>query len=220
MPVDALNPALLSKESPWGITVQVVDEIASSNDELLRQGEIGAPSGTFLFAESQTAGRGRFRRPWSSAPGLGLWFSLLLRMEINDASIPSLSAFAAVALVRALRSLGAADAGIKEPNDVLISGHKVAGILVETRVGSDPFAVVGIGLNVNHTPEDFPEELRGRAASLAMITGSSLDRNTVAASLIGELGKADRLMRESPQELLAEWQRHLLPVTGITDLLH
>ena len=220
MPVDALNPALLSNESPWGIPVQVVDEIASSNDELLRQGEIGAPSGTLLFAESQTAGRGRFRRPWSSAPGLGLWFSLLLRMEINDASIPSLSAFAAVALVRALRSLGAADAGIKEPNDVLIGGHKVAGILVETRVGSDPFAVVGIGLNVKHTPGDFPEELRGRAASLAMITGSSLDRNTVAASLIGELGKADRLMRESPQELLAAWQRYLLPATGITDLLH
>jgi BirA family biotin operon repressor/biotin-[acetyl-CoA-carboxylase] ligase len=220
MPVDALNPALLSKESPWGIPVQVVDEIASSNDELLRQGEIGAPSGTLLFAESQTAGRGRFRRTWSSAPGLGLWFSLLLRMEINDASIPSLSAFAAVALVRALRSLGAAHAGIKEPNDVLIGGHKVAGILVETRVGSDPFAVVGIGLNVNHTPEDFPEELRGRAASLAMITGSSLDRKTVAASLIGELGKADRLMRESPQELLSAWQHHLLPATVITDLLH
>lgn len=220
MPVDALNPALLSKESPWGIPVQVVDEIASTNDELLRRGEEGAPSGTFLFAESQTAGRGRFRRPWSSAPGLGLWFSLLLRMEINDASIPSLSAFAAVALVRALRSLGAADAGIKEPNDVLIGGHKVAGILVETRVGSDPFAVVGIGLNVNHTLGDFPEELRGRAASLAMITGSSLDRDTVAASLIRELGKADRLMRESPQELLAAWQRYLLPATGITDLLH
>jgi len=211
MPVDALNPALLSKESPWGIPVQVVDEIASSNDELLRQGEIGAPSGTLLFAESQTAGRGRFRRPWSSAPGLGLWFSLLLRMEINDASIPSLSAFAAVALVRALRSLGAADADIKEPNDVLIGGHKVAGILVETRVGSDPFAVVGIGLNVNHTPEDFPEELRDRATSLAMITGTLLDRNTVAASLIGELGKADLLMRESPQELLDAWTRHLIP---------
>lgn len=220
MPVDALNPALLSKDSPWGIPVQVVDEIASSNDELLWQGEIGAPSGTLLFAESQTAGRGRFRRPWSSAPGLGLWFSLLLRMEINDASIPSLSAFAAVALVRALRKLGVTDAGIKEPNDVLIGGCKVAGILVETRVGNDPFAVVGIGLNVNHAPEDFPEELRGRATSLGMITGSSLDRNTVAASVIGELGKADRLMRESTQELLAAWQHHLLPATGITDFLH
>jgi hypothetical protein len=73
---------------------------------------------------------------------------------------------------------------------------------------------------VNHTPEDFPKELRDRAASLAMITGSSLDRNTVSASVIVELGKAERLMRESPQELLVAWQRHLLPATVITDLLH
>ena len=217
MSTEPLDPAVLSAASPWGLPVRVVGEITSTNDELLRRGEEGAPSGTLLFAESQTAGRGQFRRPWSSAPGLGLWFSLLLRMEINDASIPSLSAFAAVALVRALHTLGATDAGIKEPNDVLIGGCKVAGILVETRVGNDPFAVVGIGLNVNHTPEDFPEELRGRAASLSMITGSSLDRNTVAASLIEELGKADRLMRESPQELLAAWQRHLLPSHGISN---
>jgi BirA family biotin operon repressor/biotin-[acetyl-CoA-carboxylase] ligase len=220
MSAEPLDPAVLSAASPWGLPVRVVGEITSTNDELLRRGEEGAPSGTLLFAESQTAGRGQFRRPWSSAPGLGLWFSLLLRMEINDASIPSLSAFAAVALVRALRLLGATSAGIKEPNDVLIGGCKVAGILVETRVGNDPFAVVGIGLNVNHTPEDFPKELRDRAASLAMITGSSLDRNTVAASVIVELGKAERLMHESPQELLVAWQRHLLPATGITDLLH
>jgi BirA family biotin operon repressor/biotin-[acetyl-CoA-carboxylase] ligase len=211
MSAEPLDPAALCAASPWGLPVQVVGEITSTNDELLRRGEEGAPSGTLLFAESQTAGRGQFRRPWNSAPGLGLWFSLLLRMEISDASIPSLSTFAAVALVRALRSLGVTDAGIKEPNDILIGGHKVAGILVETRVGNDPFAVVGIGLNVNHTPEDFPEELRDRATSLAMITGTLLDRNTVAASLIGELGKMERLMRESPQELLAAWQRHLLP---------
>ncbi len=220
MSAEPLDSALLSTASPWGIPVQVVNEITSTNDELLRRGEEGAPSGTILFAESQTAGRGRFRRPWSSAPRLGLWFSLLLRMGINDASVPALSAFAAVALISALRSLGVTDAGIKEPNDVLIGGLKVAGILVETRVGSDPFAVVGIGLNVNHAPEDFPEELRGRAASLAMTIGSSLDHNTVAASLIRDLGKADRLMHESKEELLAAWQRHLLPAMGITDLLH
>jgi len=82
---------------------------------------------------------------------------------------------------------------------------------VETRVGKSPFAVVGIGLNVNHAPMDFPEELRARAASLAMITGSLLDRNAVASTLLAELGKMERLMRESPQELLAAWQRHLLP---------
>jgi len=211
MSAEPLDPAVLCAASPWGLPVQVVGEITSTNDELLRRGEEGAPSGTLLFAESQTAGRGQFRRPWNSASALGLWFSLLLRMEISNASIPSLSTFAAVALVRALRSLGVTDAGIKEPNDILIGGHKVAGILVETRVGNDPFAVVGIGLNVNHTPEDFPEELRDRATSLAMITGTLLDRNTVAASLIGELGKADLLMRESPQELLDAWTRHLIP---------
>jgi len=211
MAAEPLNPARLSATSPWGIPVQVVGEITSTNDELLAQGEEGAPTGTLLFAESQTAGRGQFQRPWNSAPGLGLWFSLLLRMEISDATIPSLSAFAPVALVETLGSLGMTGAGIKAPNDLLVGGKKVAGILVETRVGKSPFAVVGIGLNVNHAPMDFPEELRARAASLAMITRSSLDRNAVAASLIGELGKMERLMRESPQELLAAWQRHLLP---------
>jgi biotin-(acetyl-CoA carboxylase) ligase len=86
----------------------------------------------------------------------------------------------------------------------------VAGILVETRTGRNPFAVVGIGLNVNHGPHDFPNELRERAVSLAMITGSRLDRNAVAFSLIKELGNVECLMRESPEELRAAWQRHLL----------
>ena len=211
MPAKLLKGDLLGVASPWGVPVQVVGAITSTNDELLRQGEAGASSGTLLFAESQTAGRGQFQRPWDSAPGLGLWFSLLLRMGINDAVIPSLSAFAAVALVETLESLGIAGAGIKAPNDLLVSGRKVAGILVETRPGRDPFAVVGIGLNVNHRPMDFPEELRDRAASLAMTAGSPFDRNAVASSLILALGKAERLMHESPETLLAAWHCHLLP---------
>jgi BirA family biotin operon repressor/biotin-[acetyl-CoA-carboxylase] ligase len=207
---DALDPALLTAASPWGVPLRVLEETTSSNDELLMLGERGAPEGSLIFAERQTAGRGQFRRPWSSAPGLGLWFSLLLRMEISDDTIPSLSAFAAVALAETLGSLGIAGARIKAPNDLLVGGKKVAGILVETRPGRDSFAVVGIGLNVNHGPGDFPEELRDRAASLAMITGSRFDRSGVAASLLGDLGKAERLMRDSPAELLAVWRRYLL----------
>lgn len=210
MSAEPLDAALLSAASPWHIPVQVVDEISSSNDELLRQGESGAPTGTLLFAESQTAGRGQFRRSWNSARGLGLWFSLLLRLEINDDSIPSLSAFAAVALVNAIGELGIEGVGIKAPNDVLIGGRKVAGILVETRIGKNPFAVVGIGLNVNHESSDFPGELREQATSLAMVAGSQFDRNAVASTLIAELGKAERLMRESPQKLLSAWRLHLL----------
>lgn len=140
--------------------MQVLEETSSSNDELLRLGEVGAPAGSLIFTERQTAGRGQFQRPWASAPGLGLWFSLLLRLEINDGSIPSLSAFAAVAIVQTAGALGIADCGIKAPNDVLIAGRKAAGILIETRMGkSHPptrtsFAVVGIGLNVNHAHPD------------------------------------------------------------------
>lgn len=212
MPPDLapLDPQALSAASPWGIPVRVTAETGSTNDDLLALGEKDAPEGTLLFAESQTGGRGQFRRPWSSATGLGLWFSLLLRQEINDATIPLLSAFPAVALVETITSLGIAT-GIKAPNDLLAGGKKVAGILVETRPGKHSFAVVGIGLNVNHATGDFPEELGAQAASLAMVAGSPFDRNAVAASLIAELGKAVRRMRQSPEELLTAWNRHLLP---------
>jgi len=211
MSAESLDTALLSAASPWKSPVQVIDEISSTNDELLRQGEAGAPSGTLLFAESQTAGRGQFGRVWNSAPGLGLWFSLLLRLEINDNSIPSLSAFAAVALVNTIRDLGIEGAGIKAPNDVLISGRKVAGILVETRVGKNPFAVVGIGLNVNHAPQDFPDDLRGHATSLAAVSGHPFNRNGTASLLLRHLGDQEGLMQDSKEELLAAWHRHLLP---------
>ena len=210
-----LEVGLLRAASPWGAPVQVLDETTSSNDELLRLGEEGAPAGSLVFAERQTAGRGQFHRPWASAPGLGLWFSLLLRLEINDATIPSLSAFAAVAIVETAQALGVADCAIKAPNDVLIAGRKVAGILIETRMGKSPslssFAVVGIGLNVNHSLPDFPPELQPLATSFAMASGALHDRHRVAALLLTNLGKNDRLMRESPETLLARWNELLLP---------
>ena len=193
--------------------MQVLEENSSSNDELLRMGEEGAPAGTLVFTDRQTAGRGQFRRPWASAPGLGLWFSLLLRLEINDGTIPSLSAFAAVAVAQTAGALGIADCGIKAPNDVLIAGRKAAGILIETRMGKSPasFAVVGIGLNVNHARQDFPPELQDRATSLALASGALHDRNRVAALLLTHLGENERLLRENPQALLARWNQLLIP---------
>ena len=198
--VEALRTA-----SPWGAPVQVLEETSSSNDDLLRLGEEGAPTGSLVFAERQTAGRGQFHRPWASAPGLGLWFSLLLRMEINDRTIPALSAFAAVALVQTAKTLGLADCMIKPPNDVLITGRKVAGILIETRGGRNPFAVVGIGLNVNHSLADFPAALQECATSLAMASGALHDRHQVAELLLSRLAENERLMRERPEALIARW---------------
>jgi hypothetical protein len=173
-----LDAEFLSTASPWVQPVQVLAETTSSNDELLRLGEAGAPEGTLLFAERQTAGRGQFQRAWASREPLGLWFSLLLRLEISDATIPALSAFAAVALVETLEILGISDARIKAPNDLYLHGRKMAGILVETRTGKHPFAVVGIGLNVNQSLKDFPLELRESATSLAIASGTFLNPNS------------------------------------------
>ena len=205
-----LDASLLTAASPWNIPVQVVDETTSSNDEVLRSGEKGAPNGTLLFAERQTAGRGQFRRPWASSEPLGLWFSLLLRLEISDATIPALSAFAAVALVETIESLGIPDSRIKAPNDIHIQGRKVAGILIETRTGKNPFAVVGIGLNVNQCLEDFSEELQSIATSLAMVSGKTCEREYVAKSLLGALGRYEQLMHDDPAALIACWNSLLL----------
>ncbi len=213
MPADtALDEAFLTTASPWGIPIQVLAETTSSNDELLRLGEAGAAHGTLLFAEKQTAGRGQFQRVWASGEPLGLWFSLLLRLEISDTTIPALSAFAAVALVKTLESLGIPDARIKAPNDVFVNGRKISGILVETRTGKNPFAVVGIGLNVNQQLKDFPSELQSTATSMALAEGKSFDRNHVAAVLLPALAKNEQLMRHDPAHLLASWNSLLLGV--------
>ncbi len=217
MPLDHFAPldaALLSAASPWKLPVQVLPTTTSSNDELLRLGELGAeeaPAGTLLFAERQTAGRGQFHRPWVSAEPLGLWFSLLLRLEIHDASIPTLSAFAAVALVETLTRLEIHEVQIKPPNDIFLSGYKVAGILVETRTGKNSFAVVGIGLNVNQQKEDFPPEIQHRATSLSLASGHLWNRNTIAKALLQSLANYESLMRENPSALLAHWSSLLIP---------
>ena len=208
-----LEAGILSDGSPWGVPVTVMKETTSSNDEMLQMGESGSPNGSLLFAEHQTAGRGQFRRPWSTTPGLGLSFSLLLRLEINDATIPSLSAFAAVAIVELLKQLEILGCVIKAPNDVLIRGRKVAGVLVETRGGKSPFAVVGIGINVNHTMEDFPLELRDRAGSLAMSSGTILDRTHVASVLLKSLWHHEQLMRNNPSLLTPKFEQLMIPMS-------
>ena len=205
-----LDESFLTTASPWNIPVLVLPVTTSSNDELLSLGETGSPTGTLLFAERQTAGRGQFQRVWASTQPLGLWFSLLLRLEISDATIPALSSFAAVALVETLDELGIREARIKPPNDLYLHGRKMAGILVETRTGKHPFTVVGIGLNVNHRLEDFPPELQASATSLRIVSGKSFNRNHVAGVLLKALGRSEQLLRDDPAALLARWNSLLL----------
>jgi BirA family biotin operon repressor/biotin-[acetyl-CoA-carboxylase] ligase len=169
--------------------ILVFEETDSTNDLAMRQGRQGAGGGLAIFAERQTAGRGRFGRRWDSASHKGIWFSLLLRPSLPFAQWPRLTTWAAVALATAIEEMIRARAEIKWPNDIHIEGKKIAGILAEVGVDAagGNFAVVGIGVNVNHQPGDFPEEISGTAGSLSEFAGEKVDRSAFAVTLLRAL---------------------------------
>lgn len=188
---DRLIPDDLHARLPAGLAIAkeilVFAETSSTNDVAAKLGREGHPGGLVVFAERQTAGRGRFGRRWDSAGHAGLWFSLLLRPAWPLVRWPRLTTWAGVAVASVVERFVGQPARLKWPNDVLVAGRKVAGILIESATDSQgsPFAVAGIGVNVNQT--EFPEEIAGRAASLAQLTGHPLDRAAFAAALLAEL---------------------------------
>lgn len=172
-----------------GWRASVFRETESTNDLGLRAAEGGEAEGFAVFAEAQTRGRGQFGRRWDSPPGLGLWFSLLLRPRWPVAQLAQMTPLIAVAAVRALGAQTGMTIRIKAPNDLFVGGRKLAGILSEARTGRDVFVVVGIGINVNHARRDFPLELQTSATSVAIETGRAWDRNPVAAAVLAEIGR-------------------------------
>lgn len=166
-----------------GRNIQVFAETDSTNNLAREAGEAGAPEGLVFFAEAQRAGRGRRGRSWSSPAGGGLWLSILLRPRAPRDRWPRLTLLAVRALLEALANVGVS-ASWKWPNDVVVGAGKLAGVLVEATA---QFAVMGIGLNVRQRPPEFPDELRARALSVEMITGSGIDREALAAAVLGGL---------------------------------
>lgn len=193
MNVPLLDPDILREgagDGPIGNRVMVYRETASTNDLLLRLGETGESEGLVVFAERQTAGRGRFQRPWHSADGLGLWFSVLLRPNLAPERVTLLTPLVAVAVVNGLGEVAPkAVLKIKPPNDVYGEQGKVAGILIEVRTGPRPFAVLGIGINIGHQKSDFPEELSTKGSSLAIEAGAAQDRSAAACAVMRQLNR-------------------------------
>ena len=172
-----------------GNEIVVVDETESTNDLAWEAFGRGAAEGFVVFAERQTKGRGQYGRRWDSAPYLGLWFSVLLRPAMTLRESPQLIAQLVEMVAATIEEETGSVPTIKPPNDIYVAGRKVAGVLVEGRTAADGsyVAVAGIGLNVNQTLEDFPEELRGTAGSLAMAAGPKVDRMKLAIALLKNL---------------------------------
>jgi BirA family biotin operon repressor/biotin-[acetyl-CoA-carboxylase] ligase len=138
----------------------------------------GAPEGTVVIAEKQTQGKGRRGRNWFSPPSEGIYFSIILRPRISPHEAPKLTLMASVAVAETVLSLTQLRVNIKWPNDILINGKKLAGILTEISAEMDRihYVVIGIGINVNTRTESFPPDIRDRATSILLETGAVYQR--------------------------------------------
>ncbi|GAW92210.1 biotin--[acetyl-CoA-carboxylase] ligase [Calderihabitans maritimus] len=173
-------------------------EVGSTNTVAKQLAERGEREGTVVIAEKQTEGRGRLGRRWESPYGKGIWLSIILRPRVATDAAPSITLLAAVAVAKAIKNFCGLEALIKWPNDILVRGKKVCGILTEMKADMDvvEYVVVGIGLNANLEVQDFPEEIRDKATSLRILLNKKISRVNLVRKLFGEFESLYNLFRE------------------------
>jgi BirA family biotin operon repressor/biotin-[acetyl-CoA-carboxylase] ligase len=174
-----------------GRRLEVVEAIGSTNDAVMGAGQAGEPEGLAILADRQTSGRGRLGRSWASLPGVGIYTSILLRPSIPPMRAPLLTLMAGLAVTEAIEAIAGIEPRMKWPNDLLVEGCKLVGILTEMstmgqRIGH---VAVGIGINVHHRRDDFPEAVREAATSIAMVAGRRAERGELAAALYDALDR-------------------------------
>ena len=167
-------------------------QLDSTNTEIARLAALGAAHGTVVVADAQTAGKGRRGRTWESPAGESIYMSILLRPDCVPDRAPMLTLVMAYSIAQVLKEHGFTDVQIKWPNDLVLSGKKICGILTEMQMkGSEiDYVVVGVGINVNASK--FPEELTETATSLYRESGRTLDREMIVESVVAHFDKACR----------------------------
>lgn len=170
-------------------------ETDSTNLRAMELGEQGAAEGTVVVADQQTAGKGRLGRRWESPPGVNLYTSILLRPQIMPWEAPQLTFLSSLAAALAIEEVCGLQPRVKWPNDLLLGGKKVAGLLNEMSAETEAvhFVVLGIGINLNMRRDQFPEELRYPATSLLLELGGNVSRLDLAEALYRHL---DRLYQD------------------------
>jgi BirA family biotin operon repressor/biotin-[acetyl-CoA-carboxylase] ligase len=203
--------ARLYKTKIIGRDVRVFEQTTSTNDVIEKLARDGVKEGVVVFAESQTKGRGRLGRKWISPAHKGLWFSLLLRPNLRPQEATRLTVASATALRRAIHSETGLNPEIKWPNDILIRGKKIAGILTEMSAELDrvQHVILGIGVNMNMSAGEFQPELRKLATSLKIESGRAISRADLATAILYELDRNYTCVCAGGFAALAdEWEAH------------
>lgn len=174
-----------------GSEIRYFDVIDSTNTYLKKAALEEVPDGTVVIAGHQTAGRGRLNRSFESPKGKGLYFSVLLRPQLPPEKLLPVTALAGVAVCDAVERVCGARPGLKWPNDPVLGNRKVCGVLTEMVLDEKgaPNVILGIGINVSQTAEDFSPEVSKLAASLFVALGDQVSRPELAAALIKEIDR-------------------------------
>lgn len=191
-PADVYSPSEIASrlQTKWaGRTLHYFASTGSTNPDAKRFAEEGAPHGTVVVADRQTAGRGRRGRAWESPAGKSIYFTIVVRPQFVPDKASMITLVAALAVAEAVREETGLSAGIKWPNDVVVNGKKICGILTEMSMTPEmneiQFLVAGVGVNVNQSSEEeFPEELRGTATSLRIEAGREFARAALLARIL------------------------------------
>lgn len=202
--------SFLPADYPWKNVFHYFPTLDSTNDRLKAMARQGAPHGTVLVAGHQTGGHGRLGRHFHSPENVGVYLSILLRPECNPTDLMHLTCAAAVAMCDAVEQAAGFRPGVKWTNDLVYGTRKLGGILTELGFTADclvDYAIVGIGINCCQQAQEFPEDIRNIAGSLAMVTGSSVDRSRVAAAMMEALQHMDTQLLTEKDALLHQYRR-------------
>lgn len=198
----------------WGQELVFFEETDSTNNVIKKMAEEGAPEGQLAIAEIQTGGRGRRGRSWSSPKGSGIWMSFLLRPQIDPMKASMLTIVAAMAAREAVAECSNVEAYIKWPNDIVVNGHKICGILTElsAEMHMINYVVIGVGINVNTT--EFPEEIKDTASSLFIETGKKCSRSRIIAAFGSAFEKYYELFlkNENLSDIVNDYDRYLVNI--------
>ena len=191
-------------------------ETGSTNDEAYRLGVAGASEGTVVVADRQTKGKGRMSRIWHSPAGSNIYTSVILRPNLKPAAAPQISLVAGVAVAETLDYYCPGRVQLKWPNDVLINGKKVCGILAQMKTGAKgvDFVIVGIGINVNIRQNQFPADIREIATSLNAETGQEISREDLIISLYENFAKWYKKLLQDGFAAVKEKWLGLAPMIG------
>ena len=186
---DRLSPDEIRRTLQTGIIGKEIlffDEVDSTNDVAMQSGAKGLAEGLVVLSEGQYHGKGRMGRTWVSPKNVNLYISILLRPDISQQYAPVMTMMSAISTARAIKEVTGLETTIKWPNDILIDRKKVSGILTEMNAEQERinYIVAGIGINVNMKKQDFPEDLRMPATSLAECLGKRVDRMNLLFRLI------------------------------------